>query len=275
MNTSAIRAAVTMAVLLSSMGTSTGFAQYIIGVPVGFTPGTAPLVRIDPSTGAYGTISSNGNSYHALAQNAAGQIYGGWFSTTEDNGRVSRINPANGAPLQTFNAVTPGAGSIRGLSFDTAGTLFAVVNRNNAQGSPTLPDDLYEINLGTQTTSRIGSLGFASVQALDVSPSGSFFAWDTQDGLLTVNPATGAAVDVSTSIGGSVEIQSIVFAADGRLFGAGDTLFSINPSTGAFSQIGAGGGPDVRGIEWIVPEPSAIVLIAASVGMVLTRRRTA
>ena len=52
MNTSAIRAAVTTAVLLSSMGTSTGFAQYIIGVPVGFTAGTAPLVRIDPATGA-------------------------------------------------------------------------------------------------------------------------------------------------------------------------------------------------------------------------------
>ena len=211
MNTSAIRAAITTAVLLSSTGTSTGFAQYIIGVPLGFAPGTAPLVRIDPATGAYATIASNGNSYHTLAQNAAGQIYGSWFSTTEDNGRISQINPDTGAPLQTFNAVTPGAGSIRGLSFDTSGTLFAVVNRNNAQGSPTLPDDLYEINFGAQTTSRIGSLGFLSVQALDVSPGGSFFAWDTQDGLLTVNPATGAAVDVNTSIGGSAEIQSIVF----------------------------------------------------------------
>ena len=275
MNTIPIRAATATALLLSSMASSAAFAQYIIGVPVGFTPGTSPLVRIDPATGAYATIASSGNSYHALAQNAAGQLYAGWFSTTADNGRVSRISPVTGAPLQTFNAVTPGAGSIRGLSFDTTGRLLAVVNRDDAQGSPTLPDDLYEINLGTQTTTRIGSLGFLSVQALDVAPSGSFFAWDTQAGLLTVNPVTGAAVDVNTSIGGSTEIQSIVFAPDGRLFGAGDTLYSINPISGAFSQIGAGGGPDVRGIEWIVPEPSAMVLIAAASSVALTHRRIA
>jgi hypothetical protein len=175
-------------------------------------------MRRSPATGIHTTRSR---------EMPPAKFMAGWFSTTEDNGRVSRINPATGAPLQTFNAVTPGAGSIRGLSFHTSGNLFAVVNRNNAQGSPTLPDDLYEINLGTQTTSRIGSLGFLSVQPLDVSPSGSFFAWDTQDGQLTVNPATGVAVDVNTSIGGSVEIQPNVFAPDGRLFGAGDTISSI------------------------------------------------
>ena len=119
----------------------------------------------------------------------------------------------------------------------------------------------------------IGSLGFLGVQGLDVSPGGGLFAWDVQDGLLTVNSVTGLATDVNASIGGTAQIQSIVFAPDGRLFGAGATLYSINPRTGAFSQIGAGGGPDIRGIEWIAPEPSAAMLIAMA-GIGLLRRRT-
>jgi hypothetical protein len=265
------RISIAALILLSSMG-SCAFGQYIIGLPIGFTPGTAPLVRINPVTGAYTTIANSGNSYQALAQNAAGELYAGWFSSSAENGRVSRINSATGAPLQTFNAVTPGAGDIRGLSFDLTGRLFAVVNRNDAQGSPTLPDDLYEINLAGQTTSRIGSLGFLGVQGLDASLGGSLFAWDVQDGLLMVNPVTGAATDVNAGIGGTAQIQSIVFAPDGRLFGAGDALYGINPMTGAFSQIGAGGGPDIRGIEWIVPEPSAAILIAVA-GISVPRRR--
>ena len=87
-------------------------------MPSGFTPGTAPLVRIDPLTGFYTTLATSGNSYQALAQNPTGELYAGWFSTTAQNGRVSRIDPLTGAPLQTFNALTPGAGSIRGLAFD-------------------------------------------------------------------------------------------------------------------------------------------------------------
>jgi hypothetical protein len=248
-------------------------ADYVVGITLGFTPGTAPMVRIDPATGAYSTLSTTANSYNALAQDAAGDLYAGWFSSSASNGRVSRISPFTGAPLQTFNAITPGAGSIRGLGFDQTNRLLAIVNRDDLSGSPTLPDDLYEINLAHQTTTRIGSLGFLSVQGFDVSPNGSHFAWDIDAGLLLVDPLSGAAVDVNPGIGGTVAIQSIMFAPDGRLFGAGRELYSIQPVTGAFQQVGAGGGPDVRGIEWIVPEPSgAILLLGFGAATILIRR---
>jgi hypothetical protein len=251
-------------------------AGYLVGVPVGYTPGTAPLVHIDPVSGAYTTTATVGNSYHALAQDSHGDLYAGYFATTASNGRVARINPATGAPLAVFNAVTPDAGGIRGIAFDQADRLFAVVNRDDSSGSPTLPDDLYEINLAAQTTSLIGSLGYQGVQGFDAAPSGDLFAWDATAGLLRVNPATGAAVDVNPAIGGTASIQSIVFAPDGRLFGARNALFSINPNTGAFAQIGPGGGPDLRGIEWIVPEPSSAILAAIAIGVVrMARRRDA
>ncbi len=245
---------------------------YIIGVSSGFTPGTAPLVAIDPDTGSYSTLSVSGNSYNALAQDSHGNLYASSFSSTAENGLVSRIDPHTGAPLETFNAPTPGAGDIRGLSFGQADVLLAAVNRNDVHGSPTLPDDLYEIDLANQTTTRIGSMGFNGVQGLDYSPSGLLYAWDVIDGLLVVDPLTGVAVDVNSSIGGTAAIQSIVFAPDGRLFGARQQLFSINPLTGAFTPIGVGNGPDIRGIEWMVPEPSTLIISISGL-LLLSRRR--
>jgi hypothetical protein len=238
---------------------------YIIGVSSGFTPGTAPLVAINPDTGVYSTLSVSGNSYNALAQDSHGNLYASSFNSTAENGLVSRIDPHTGAPLQTFNAPTPGAGDIRGLGFNQSDVLFAAVNRNDIHGSPTLPDDLYEIDLVSQTTTRIGSMGFNGVQGLDFSPSGLLYSWDVINGLLIVNPVTGAAVDVNSSIGGTGAIQSIVFAPDGRLFGASQQLFSINPLTGAFTAIGVGNGPDIRGIEWVVPEPSTLIISISGV----------
>jgi hypothetical protein len=256
---------------LPCLAASEGF---IIGVSTGFTPGTAPVVKIDPVSGAYTVLNSAGNSYHALAQDSHGNLYAGSFSVTAENGRVSRIDPYTGVPLQTFNAVTPGAGDIRGLAFDPTNRLFAAVNRNDAHGSPTLPDDLYEIDLTHETTSLIGSLGFLGVQGLDFSPSGSLYAWDVDFGLLTVDPSTGTATDVNPSIGGTAAIQSLVFAPDGRLFGARQQLFSINPLTGAFSPIGPGGGPDIRGIEWLVPEPSTFCLFIMTIIAAIGARRS-
>jgi hypothetical protein len=84
-------------------------AELIIGVPLGYTPGTAPLVRIDPDSGGYTVPHATGNSYNALAQNSQGELFAAFFSGSAPNGRIARINPMTGAPLQVFNAVTPGA----------------------------------------------------------------------------------------------------------------------------------------------------------------------
>lgn len=252
---------------------STVWADSIVGVPLGYTPGTGPIVKINPTNGAYTVVNTVGNSYNALAQNSHGDLYAAFFSSSASNGRIARVDPLTGAPLQVFNAATPGAGSIRGLAFDANDRLFAVVNRDDTSGSPTVNDDFYEIDLVAQSTHLIGSLGFLSVQALDVAPNGTIYGWDNGFGLLTVNPLTGLATDVNPSIRGTADIQSIVFAPDGRLFGARQQLYSINPATGAFIPIGPGGGIDLRGIEWIVPEPASIMLSGSTLILLLARPR--
>jgi hypothetical protein len=237
-------------------------ADWIIGVPFGYPAGTAPFVKIDPASGSYSVASNLGNSFQALAQNSHGEIFAA--------GRITRIDPATGTPLQQFSSIN--AADIRALAFDGNNRLFAVLNRDDAQGSPTINDDLLEINLTNQTTQVIGSLGFLGVQALDFSPNGELYAWDVNFGLLTVNPLNGAATDVNPSIGGTAGIQSIVFSPDGRLFGARQALYSINPVTGAFLPVGPASTFDIRGIEWIVPEPASGCLLAMTVTGLLCRQ---
>src|SRR5881394_630291 len=103
------RRAALILLAVSCLPTLAAGQGFIIGVSSGFTPGTAPLVAINPDTGLYSTLSVSGNSYNALAQDSHGALYAGSFSSTAENGRVSRIDPFTGAALETFNAVTPGA----------------------------------------------------------------------------------------------------------------------------------------------------------------------
>lgn len=247
----------------------------IFGVSHGFVPGTAPVVQINPQTGQYTTVNTLGYSYNSLAQNSAGEFFGGWFSVTASNGRVSRFDPNTGAQLQTYETVTPGAGDIRGLSFDSTDSLYAVLNRDDNQVAPTLDDDLYYFDLTNETTALIGSLGFSGVQGFDISPADQFYAWDIREGLLTIDPSTGNATDVNPNIGGTGDIQSIVFSSDGQLFGARRNLYSINIATGAFTQIGTGADIDLRGIEYVVPEPSTAILLGLmTVSHLLFTRRS-
>jgi hypothetical protein len=249
-------------IMVVATGASHSNADWIIGVPFGYPAGTAPFARIDPDSGSYSVLSNVGNSFQGLAQNSQGEIFAA--------GRISQIDATTGSMIQQFNSIN--ATDIRALAFDGNDCLFAVSNRNNAQGSPTINDDLLEIDLTNQTTQVIGSLGFLGVQALDFAPNGELFAWDVDFGLLTVNPLNGAAIDVNPAIGGSAAIQSIVFAPDGRLFGARQSLYSINPVTGAFVAIGPASTFDLRGIEWIVPEPASGLLVAMAAWGFLFRR---
>jgi hypothetical protein len=169
------------------------------------------------------------------------------------------------------------APDIRGLTYDLAGTLFLIQDPTGFGGT----DDLYRLtslDLTGQvaTAELVGPTGFTAVQALTTSPLGALYAWDVNAGLLTVDPATGVATDVNPSQGGTGDIQAISFGPDGRLFGARNSLFEIDPATGAFTELGlivSGDGANVRGLA-AVPEPGTGALLAlAAAGLLFLRRR--
>lgn len=84
------------------------------------------------------------------------------------------------------------------------------------------------------------------IQAMTMAPDGTLYAWSTGAGLVTVDPTTARAVNVSGVSDGSSAIQSIFFDDAGVLYGIYDELYTIDTTTGARTLVGAGGWSNVR-----------------------------
>ncbi len=170
-----------------------------------------------------------------------------------------KINPDTGLATALFSI---GASDIRGLAF-VGSDLYAI-----QQGAT---DQLIKINPTNGVVTPIGSTNYVSVQSLEYDGT-TLFAWDIDNGLLSINPATGAA----TYIGGfaNQDIQGLVSLPGGRLLGGRDRLYEIDKTTGNLSLIGSGNYTDVRGLaRRAVPEPMSVAALAIGISLALSRRR--
>lgn len=160
---------------------------------------------------------------------------------------------------------------VRGLAFAPDGSLYAVED-----GGVALPDVLYIVDPASGEAQLIGAASHARIQGMAIDRTGRAFAWDTEAGLLALDLATGATVDVNGLADGSRDVHSLTFAADGRLFGCRYYLFQIDPTTGARSLIGGGGYTDVRGIAFIgAANGRALFITGRCPGMVTVQWRGA
>jgi hypothetical protein len=89
-------------------------------------------------------------------------------------------------------------------------------------------------------TGSVVVVGTMNVVMWDIAfdPLGNLFGVGNGNTLYRINP-TNAATTFVGNLGATV--NSLVFAADGTLYGASNALFRINPSTGAATRIGNGG----------------------------------
>lgn len=223
--------------------------------------------NIDAASGAATLLYSSTKDWplNALAVNRAGVYFGSGDSVSS----LVSIDPSTGQ--STLLRTVDGLKSIRGLAFSGQNVLYGIEDGGAISGN-FQPDWLYTINPATGASAVVGSVGFRRVQGLAFSPDGTLFGWDDSYGLLRIDPATGATVDVNGASDGTAYIQTLAFAPDGKLYGARNGLFEINPLTG---QYGAGVGQlsDIRGMEWrVVPEPAALLVVAGG-GLLLCRRR--
>jgi hypothetical protein len=160
-----------------------------------------------------------------------------WIAADSGTSRLVFLNPLTGAGAQG-----PAQSNIRGLSNGPqAGTLYGV--RDTTLGNP---DDLVKY---TTSWSTIGSTGQDFIEGLTYSSiDGLFYGWDTARGLVHINPTTGAATDVNQSSDGDVLTATVEFGPDGKLYGAGDKLYRIDPMTGVRTEIGSTLPAFIRGL---------------------------
>ncbi len=219
-------------------------AQDMVGVSWG-----GQAYWLDSATGTGGLLGNTGyGSINSLARSPGGTIYAmaGYGSANS----LITINPTTGAgTLVGVSNLT----SVRGMTFDGAGTLWAV---NDSSGTGIGLDDLYTVNTTTGFATLVGSTNYFGMQGLGWA-NGTLYGWEAGsgsgigDGLMTINTATGAATDVNPAVGGSSsEVQTICASGAGVLYGGRDALYTINAATGVTTLVGAGGYGDLRGIEF-------------------------
>lgn len=188
-------------------------------------------------TGAHLDIAGDSGAGFAFA--TSGQLYHG--SATAPNRKVYVLLGAS-SPLLT---VDPGSGVVflvgntflsgwTAMAYQPSADRMLAIRRNAGV------DILYAIHYGTGVATLIGTTGTNTIEGLAVAPTGTVYGWSTSLGLMTINPATGAASDVNASVGGTSSIRSLDFSPDGRLCGFGNGLWDIN-TAGRFLRVGGSG----------------------------------
>jgi len=212
---------------------------------------SCPVGSIDTNTGAWTDIGPiGGMRCNSMARNSVGVLH--TITATGSGGdgsALTSIDPLTGAGT-VLVPLSPGLDA-RGLAFSASDVLYVVVDA-------TPSDQLWTIDTATGNATVIGEMGdlFTAVQALAFDyPTGTLYATDNVQGLLTVDTGTGVATDPFPGVGGTGDVQTISITPDGTFWGAGDDLWTIDPGTGVFTMVATGGYPDVRGIDLGEPIP--------------------
>lgn len=191
------------------------------------------VYALDSYTGAATYIANGLSGQNALARDDAGGLW-----STHRNGTVyalTSIDPNSGAAT----VVTNNFPDLRAMASAGGTLLWGIQNAS--------PDELIQFDTTNSQVTTIGQTGFGSIQCL-ATVDGILYAWDNNAGLLTIDPATGVATDVSASVGGNGDMQWLTRRSDGALIGGNSGLYVIDPTTGVATQI-ASGLVDTRGAE--------------------------
>jgi hypothetical protein len=265
-------------------------AAVLYGATASGSPGE--LYILNPATGAMvqdvGPLNDvtglnygmTGLAFHPIT----GVLYGSTHNLSEDNGgnpltvaRLVTINPqtAQVSVIGQFNAGNAGRpATMTDLAFDAAGNLFGV----SSVGGP----QLYSIDISTGQATIIGNTGLSSTTGggLAISPGGTAYGTPTASRFGTYDLGTGAYTNITnpTKPGGGGAYAALDF--DGNvLYGLNSApgsppptfLVTIAPD-GTVTNIGQSVDA-LDAIAFLVPEPSAIGLMAIGLVAVTCKRR--
>lgn len=237
-------------VLLASSIAASGSRADLLGVTY-----DGSVVRIDPATGATAPVGVSG----ADLLNSM---------TIDGQGRYLTVSTSGPLPPQLY-VVDPILGTasflnypflndVRALACSPAGSVFAIDSVGGGVQDKLVELDL-SVGVGNSAIARfVGYTSLVGIQGMTFAPDGTLYAWSVVNGLITIDPVSGACVDLDGLQDGTSEIQALAFAPDGTLYGAYDALYVLDRFTGAWAPTATGTFADVRGIEWYEPQATHV-----------------
>jgi len=207
--------------------------------------GNGELVLLDPLTGAGTAIgeTTDGGTNRKLqcaAADSAGRLLtiflAQLFQIDTTNGNMTLLQALSGQPADYF---------LRGIAIDQSDNIFVLLIPG--AGAPA-GDLLYRVDSQTGNFVSVGPLGVTDARDIAFSPSGALYGISLSQGLMAVNPTSGAA----TAIGGdALGLEALTFdPVTSDCYGARFPLVRITPATGDGDNLGPTGF-DVRGLAVI------------------------
>jgi hypothetical protein len=251
---------------------------------------TGQLYTLNPANGAMvqsiGPLNDAAGTNYPITGLAFHPTTGVLYGATGNNpaataARLVTINPTTGlvSVIGSFNAGptnSSGTPSTMGdLAFDAAGNLYGV----GTIGGP----QLYSINVATAQATVIGSTGLTSTTGggVEISASGVIYGTPTASRFGTYDGVTGAFTNIANPVkpsgGGYGALAFDGSTLYGLNVGSGSppptNLVTIDPATGAVTNLGS----SLASLDAIafapIPEPAAWTLLVAPAALAALRRR--
>jgi hypothetical protein len=208
------------------------------------------------------------NSLRDLASDTRADSFRIWANDYQA-GQLRLVSPSTGATTLVGPFGLPSGTFIRTLGFDAV--------NSKLYGTSDVPSSLYEINANTGAATLVGPLGLTGVGGIGADNAGDLYAVDeTTHGIYRLNKSTGAATLTATV--SFLNMSDIAFRPedDALFIGTYDSLYSVNPQTGAAINLGTSGQgvTTMSGIAFgpAVPEPGVGLSVAAGLAVFARRR---
>jgi len=219
------------------------------------------LLSLDPVTGAGSLIGILDTVMSSFGLASRGEAI---YSFDQQTNRLRQLDPQTAGTLSTIDigATIVGEG---GIAFRSDGTGFLASSFYTAE-------ELWSFDMSVPDSKIIGTLDIGmdglAFNEDDILYGLSQMSYD----LYTINPVNAELTLVgSTGLTSQTILGGLTFSSAGTLYAVlNDTLYTLNPKTGAASVIGPIGYDDVSGLTAIAPVPGAVFL--CGLGSVLVNR---
>lgn len=195
---------------------------------------TGTLWTIDATTGAVvNQVAIQGGEVTALAADFIGapppKQSGPIFTTHQDGTRLGTIDQATGVGTD----IGPfGSSQTWAAAFDTDGTLYTTINGFSGNAI------LARVNQSTGAITTVGTGLGTNMISLEIADDGTMYGIGYSNRILyRINQSTGVATPIGDT--GILNNMDLAFDSNGTLYATvGNTLRTVNPSTGASTLVG-------------------------------------